>query len=896
MKRSFIFLLLLVFISRAFGQNENGVVKGSVVDSTQKPLEFANVLIYKLHDTVVNKKIITNAQGIFRFAGLPTNDSMVLVISFSGYQNFRQRIAITGGQELDLGRIQLKNPPKLLDTILVKAQLPVMIIRNDTIEYNAEAIKVRPNAVVEELLKKLPGLEVDANGNITFNGKKISKLLVDGKVFFNGDLLLTTRNLPADMVSKVQVMDSKSLEQIFNNRTPNSQEKTLNIKLKRSDKNTFGFLHGGAGTDSRYEASGMGNYFDGSKKISVIGSGNNINNVGFTGSSELGIINPGNGIIESRLLGLNYSDDWGTHIKANGSYFYDRVLTRDESEIARKQLIVSDSTFDVNSQSRQTDQSNGHRLQFNIEYLPDSSSVMTTAPEFNTRNLSNYSSNNVTTYTGMGQKINESGQTTNTTGTSNSYLLNLFWGKKLSRNGRSITISSGAMVSNTNTNSLNLSKNTFYKDGVIDSLGRQDQRIFTDVNNRSYNLSVTYNEPVNKYLRLTFNESLNSSYSFTNKKTFITDSLGNVQSLNNDFSGEFTSRSVISSTNFTMEFTKKKWNLSSGLTAIYNNLENATSPIKNNLKQSQFNYSPVVNAMYHLDNFRMFQFNYSATTQQATLEQLQPVPDNSNPLYAKAGNPNLKPAFFQNYSFTFSKFNATENLNIGFQYAPVNNKIVNAIFYDDYGRQISQYVNVDGNYLIGANAMVAKNIRFESYNMRFTLGLNVSHNKDVMFVNKSEVIAKTNNLSIQFIHTYNFKDIVSANVGYNYSCNNVHYIESDQQNTSYAVHNANGNIAVSFLKTFKLLTECVYTYNTNVAPGFDHSSLLWNLGVTKSLFKSQQGQVKFVIYDILKANNNMHRNISNNYIEDTQSTILPQYMLLSLTYHYKNGARNKKGR
>ncbi|MBS1597452.1 MAG: outer membrane beta-barrel protein [Bacteroidetes bacterium] len=891
MKHIFAVIIFFCHSTYLLAQSDKTLLVGRVLDSVGKiPLDLASITIYKLGDSVAEKKTLTNKNGVFEINNLSTYQKFKLIISHTGYDDCHQEFSFDGKRFMDLGDIRMKFHSVELDTVFVQTQLPSIIIKKDTVEYNASSFKTRPNAVIEELLRKLPGLEIDVFGNIKFHGRTVSKILIDGREFFGNDFLMATRNLPADMVNKIQVTDTRTMEQVFSNRPVNGMDKTINIKLKKTKNDLFGYIHGGIGTDQRYEFSGMINYFDGNKKLTVVGSDNNINNVGFSSGADLVIVNPGNGVTKAGFMGINYTDEWSRRLKVGGSYSYQNTNTTNESLIDRKEIIVPDSTFFTNTKTTQQTGSNGHRAQFTIQYEPDSSDIINITPEIGFGSSQGNISNKVATTTTDGSKINESQGNNFANGTSNNYSVRLFWGKKLNDKGQSFTVNAGVIQNQQKNTSLNASKNIFYKNNFIDSASSINQKITNNTSGGVYEVGFSFNEPISNSVRLILQENLNVTGSTTDKITYSLDSSGNVAGVDSVYSGKFNSVTTINTSNFLIEYNKKKWEVSAGVTGIYNQLRNNIGVDKSLVRQHELNFSPSANIIFHFNKEQNVRFNYSAGSQQPIQEQLQPVPDNSNPLYVKLGNPYLRPSFFQNYGLSYSMSAVTKSVDLAFQYSPITNKIVNEIFYDDYGRQASRFINVNGSFGLGGNINFTKYKKTENINFHISTGITLNYNRDISMSNNQQIVSNITNGVVQIGGGFNYKELVSVDCNYNFSYNDVKYNNSYAQTTNYTIQSLNGSFSVNW-NSLRFINNLNYLYNSNISHGFSPSSLLWNVGISKSFFKKQNVQGKLIIYDLLKQNTNLRRTITSNYIEDSQSNILQRYALLSMTYYFKNSSK-----
>jgi len=282
MRKIFLLAVILCCLNGyAFAQ---GTLKGRIIDSTsQQPLGLATITVFKAADTAIITYRLSDPEGNFKVPGIPFDLNCRVVISFSGYGIFRKEFTIPAGEATtDIGTVYMFPDAKSLDEVLVIAERPPVVVKKDTIEFNASAFKTLPNALVEDLLKKLPGVQVDRDGNIAVNGKPVNRILVDGKVFFGDDPKMATRNLPANVIDKVQVTDDK--DELLRNGDDNINNvgKVVNITLKKGvKKGWFGKLYGGLGTDELYEAGGIANIYRDTLQISVLGYMNNMNKAGF---------------------------------------------------------------------------------------------------------------------------------------------------------------------------------------------------------------------------------------------------------------------------------------------------------------------------------------------------------------------------------------------------------------------------------------------------------------------------------------------------------------------------------------------------------------------------------------------------------------------------------------
>lgn len=887
-------LLLVVFVlCNAIVFAQSGSVKGVVKGSDKvSPLASATITVVQLKNSVIINQALTNGNGCFILKNLPFNDSLLLKVFHLGYVTYAAGFVLNDTL-LDLGDIYLTIASKQLDSVAVTGQRSPVIIRQDTIEFRASSFKTPPNAAIEDLLKKLPGMDMDAQGNLTFNGKKISKVLVDGREFFGTDPKIAIRNLPADIVDKIQVMDAKSLEQLFGSVGSSSRadNKTLNIKLKK-EKKAFGSLTAGGGTDKRYEAAGMFNHFDGVKKWSLLGGANNINKIGFSlspGADEsiqsLSFIDEGNGITTSKNGGLNFSNEKDKS-KYNGSYFFNDALTDRTFLKERRQYIIPDSSFLSNNSSKTKDGSANHTIDLNIERIIDSTSTLYFRPNFSYRKTNLNSVSEQQTTTPGGKLINSGENIVSTSGDDLSASGSVSWGKRFRKTGRLLFVSLNSSYANQDTEEENKVKNIFYKDSGGDSVALLNQHILSKSSTGSHSLHVSYTEPLSSRLRLNVYETLESGKSKVDRKVFTPHSAGNGGIVDSALSVNYSTTTFRSATQASLSYLSKKWDASIGASTTYTRINNEIYSQSLSLRQSQFNHAPSINFHYRIANNKDLKLNFFANTQQPTLEQLQPVVDNRNPLLIKEGNPALKPSFTPYYLLNYSVANTRSLLFFtGYlNYAPVQNAIVNSVSYDTLGRQFSRYVNVDGNYNSRATLTFKKGWRNANTQKSIGVDLQTTLTRNTIFVNAVDAAVLTKRFSPSLNLQYSYKTAFDLTASYSPSFNIVSYSTSSLTDQDFLMHIVRGALRMNIWKDFQMETNLLYNYSSQAPPGFKKDALLLNLNMTQQVFKNNRGLLKFTIYDLLKQNNNIRRTTADNYVEDVQAAILQQYFMLSFIY------------
>ncbi|HUP12987.1 MAG TPA: carboxypeptidase regulatory-like domain-containing protein, partial [Niastella sp.] len=401
-----------------------GAIKGTVIDSlSRRALESASVTVFLSKDSSLVNYAITARKGDFTITDVPLNTACRIVVTCKGYDDFTTLILLPPDtKELQLDTILLIKAFNELQAVTVTALRPPVTVKPDTLEFNVTAFKTMPNAMVEDLLKQLPGVDVDKDGNVTINGKKVSKIMVDGREFFGGDPKIALKNLPKDVIDKLQVVDNKTREQRFNKTTDGNEDLAINLTLKKDvQKGWFGRISAGYGTDERYEGSGMINYFNGAKQFSIIGNASNTNR-GSVSGGEFNISNSrstldggGGGLTEAASGGLNFSDNIGQQIKLNGSYFYNNSHTDNFSKSQRENRLP-DTTFFYNADNNSINDYGNHRLTINGSYSIDTLTEIHLNSNVNTNTSDNVNFNNAVSTKTNGEKINTSENTYTTIG------------------------------------------------------------------------------------------------------------------------------------------------------------------------------------------------------------------------------------------------------------------------------------------------------------------------------------------------------------------------------------------------------------------------------------------------------------------------------------------------
>lgn len=908
---------LILSVSIAGASALAATVKGKITDIDGQPLPGTSVQLVALPDTIRAGYQLSSDNGDFSFNKIKPG-SYVLLASMTGMEEIGKTIEVKdSAQTLDLGKIVLSENAYTLNEAVVTAVKAAVVAKQDTIEFNAGSYHTAPNATVNDLLKKLPGVEVGEDGAITSNGKSITKILVNGKEFFGDDPQMATKNLPSDMVDKVQVVDRKSDLARLTGVDDGEEETVINLTVKKDMNNGwFGNVGGGYGTDGRYQGSFVVNNFNNGNQITILGGANNINESGFSdrGRGRFRDFGGSGGINRSQRFGLNFNVGKDEVFRVGGNVLYSHS-DRNSTRRTATQYLFPDSVSTQNAGSRTRDKGHNISSDFRIQWNIDPNNTIEFRPNFrlNFRNsFSNDSSvlragdpaqtlvnNNRNVQTNKGHSIQTGG--------------NFIYNHKFaSHPGRSISLQVNYNFSDTR------QKSTTWSD--IEYYLRQDdsELLYRFLDNRTWANStegrLTWTEPLgnvkngnfiniayrikyqwNNADKLTYNlpEPENTDFFLPEEFDRVPDGAILSETLSNSFRNKF----------FTQELqlgykkVNKKYNLDAGI--LFSPSSSKSEDLINNARNIPerwvWNVSPYANFRLRFGERSSIRATYRARTTQPSMTQLQPVEDVSNPLNIIKGNPELKPTFTQNIGLHFNDFRMESQqalfvmLNTSFA---VNTIVSKTITNSETGGRTTTYANANGNFNFMGMAMI--NRPFSNRKWRFNARLNGRYASTPGYINGD--FNRTGNLSLTPSGGITFScDVFQMSMNPTYSYGQVTNTLPNQQNRITHSYGFRSDASLYLPFGLQFNTDLHFANSTGYSAGFDSKQWLWNAEISYSFLSDKSLTFSVRAYDLLGQKQNISRSVGANTIVDSEFNDLTRYVMFGLTWNFNTLRKKNKG-
>jgi len=918
-KLAFGFILTILLSISYASKAQNITIEGTVMDSTiKKPLNYATISLANAKDSSLISFTRANDAGFFQIKNVPAGKYLIS-ISYVGYQFTWLAVKAGTTQVLSLGNIYLQNTATM-SAVTVTARRPPVVINGDSIEFNSENFKTQPNAVVEDMLKKMPGIEVDKSGGITVNGKSVSKVYVNGKEFFTGDPKMATRNLAADAVDKIQIYDKKSDQAMFTGIDDGNEETAINIKTKKDRKqSTFGKVGSGFGTPGRFDGQGNVNRINNDEQYSVIATANNVNKQNFSmgdianfsaggggrGGGGITINFSGGdggtdansrGIAETYSLGGNYSNllndkKMDFNANANGS-----DVSRYNTSNSFTQNLIPGNNFNRTSNSVSDSRNQQQRFNATIDNKVSETFSYKFTPSVSVQHNTSNSESSTSTFLPDGTPTNgtltKASSVSDATNIANTLLLR----KRFAKKGRTISSTITQGYNESLANGSQFTDQLFYNFGVLTKDSILDQQNKRKNLSQSYSANIVYTEPISKKSLLEFNVYLNKNNSSTSRKVFDRN-LGNNQYdlLNNRLTNEFSSEYTYAGGGMNYRLNQKKYNFSTGFSLQDAMLNGINTSVNTKIKQEFKDVLPSATFQYNFSQTQNFNFNYRTSTNQPSLTQLQPVLDQSNINNQVIGNPNLKRTYNHNINLRFfsTKILAQRNFFALLNAQVANNSIVNYDSILPTRQTLSKPVNVNGVYRI--NGSVNYGFGVKKLYSRFNFGLNGGYNNNVNYVNGTLNTTIIKSIGPSFNYTYSLDEIMDLNISARHNYNITNNQVNKALNTNYVSRIYTADLTNYLPWGFVLNQSMNYTINEGRAPGFNTAVTIWNASLSKFFLKNKRAELKLSAFDLLNKNIGISRNVTQNQIVDQSYNVINQYFLIGFTYSLQKSGLGSGG-
>ncbi|MBC7650965.1 MAG: outer membrane beta-barrel protein [Deinococcales bacterium] len=898
------------------GQQTN--IKGNLKDtSSNENLQHAVISVIRQKDSILVKYTRADVKGNFEINNIPAG-KYYLQITYPQYADFVDKIDLEANTPKFLGIIALTQKAKLLEEVIVKQKISAIRVKGDTTEYKADSFKVGANANVQDLLKKMPGIQVNSKGEITTQGQKVEKILVDGEEFFSDDPAVVSQTLRADAVSTVQVFDKKSDQAVFSGIDDGIKTKTINLQLKDDKKKGY-FGKFEAGSDFDYYKTGkiLANSFKGKRKLAGYITYDNTkfeslnwqdrnnyggdlnNNTEFGDDGSIYFYNNGDEFSNSQGLpsavtaGLLFSKKWNADkSNINNNYQYNSLQVVGIIKTITQNILGGDSSFTNSQEQNFKSNKNRNRLKSVYDWTIDSTSSLKVTLNAGITHSENEGTTNGTTFLVIDSSlINQTNRFSSTITDNQTLNTNLFYRKRFKKKGRTISLNTDfSFGNNTNSGYLIATNRYFSKTSPLPRQENIDQYKPNEDITSTLLTKLSYTEPLwkNTFLELNYKYALNKNDA--ERSTFSKSANGKYDFLVDSLSNHFIYNNTAHTGGFNVRCTGKKLSFSIGTglgTVIYKQTDVKTAAARD---ITFTNILPAATVGYNFAKQTRLNFSYSGSTQNPTLQQIQPLLDNTDPLNINIGNASLQQEFRNNYSLYFSDYKVLKgkSIYVSANFSTVNNAISNSSFTDLVGKRVTQTINVDGNY--NGNIYSSYNVTIlKSFNLSFNLSPRIR--RTVNFVNNEKNIS--NNISLNFGTGLSYRSDKWLNFYFNIEAEPNRSTSSINPNivTKYWTYGSYGNVEIKLPKKWYInIDENVTVYQKSATFVNQRNIYVINASVKKSLDKNENWQLSFSGNDLLKQNQGVNRNINSNFISETSNQTIQRFFLLSLIYNFsKNG-------
>ncbi|SDE48052.1 Outer membrane protein beta-barrel family protein [Mucilaginibacter pineti] len=885
-------LLFCLHTFTASAQN-NYSIKGTIADtSSTSKLDYTTICVLNAKDSILQKYTYAKG-GSFAINNLAKGNYLLLV-SYPGYADYTDHFILDSAHTVhEFGRINMILQSKLLNEVIIKAKVAAIKIKGDTTEFNAAAYITQKNAKIEDLLKQLQGMRVDQNGKVTFQGVAVDKILIDGEEFFKDDPTLITKNLRADMVNKVQVYDKKSENAIRTGIEDGVKVKTVNIQLREDKKRgIFGKTEADYGTHNYYLGQAMFNKFNDKEKFAIFGSINNMGKPGLNGSSGYG----GVGIPLERSGGLHYNSTWDKEKQSfNTDYRISTVnINGTGNTLTQNNLPGNYNTTNTDKTFHNSSFNQGIDLSYNTKI--DTTSEIDVSINAEASHITSANTTITTTLRGNGVLLNTNNNNTNSDNDNKALSSYLNYNKRFKKKGRSISVNMQLMdAESSGKENLKSALNYYNDQGVRDSSTNIDQYKPNSDKDNYVGAGVSYTEPLSKSLSLSASYNINSSNGRNNKQSFNKSASGEYDLPDNTLSSNFTVKKLTNIYGANINYYTPKTTLQFSMEFSSSNFKQTDQVVDTTLTRTFINWRPGFSGSYQLNKSASINISYSGGTSQPSIDQLQPLKQNNDPLNIKLGNPGLKPQFGNSLSFNYRLYQASYDRGINFRtsYSNTINTIISNRITDSTGVSTSQWSNLKNKQPFNWETSIEFYGNIPKIEGVIYLDFNANGSTYYNYINNqlNEAKATTYSPRISFSknkasHSFGF------GAGPTYTVNTTSL--QSVNNNSYGF-SADANYFVKLPGGFYMGSECSYQYNAKTqAFDRDFRKTLLKSYVGKSLLKDESLKMAITGNDLLNQNTGYSRDGTSGNFTESRNTIIRRNILFSVSWDFSKFGKEKQ--
>jgi hypothetical protein len=952
MRKISFLLLALLFCGEAFAQEREGfIVGGRVLDAADSAaVPGVHVVLTNLTDTTRQVGALSGANGMFVLRGVPRGNYR-LRLSYVGYRPYERTMEI--GTNQNLGTLVLRPDVAALDELIVEERQERVILRGDTTEYNADAYRVRRDASAEELVTRMPGITVE-NGRVQARGEDVRRVTLDGQEFFGQDAILALRNLPAEIIDRIQVFDRLGDQAAFTGFDDGSGERTINIVTRAGrSQGQFGRAYGGYGADDRYTAGGNVSIFQGTRRISLVGMTNNVNQqnfaqedlVGATGGGGRGgwggmaamfgggggrggmrggggggswgggeasnfLTSAQGGINTTHSIGLNYQDRFGERLRLSGSYFFNATENATDNALGREYFLTGGMTQLYDESSVGKANNLNHRLNSRIEFQLNENQSFIVTPRLSWQRNENNSTVFGLTRTGGGNPMNQTYNESEIDNTAYNASANVLFRQRFTRPGRTFSANVNLNANDRSGSSLLEAQNIFYRLAAVtgdpDAVEAYRQRIEDLTSGLSVNTNMTWTERSGENGQWQFNYGPSWSFNTADRGANRYDELTGGYTLPvANLTSEFDNTVFRQRAGASYRLRGEKYNFSLGMNYQMENLTgDQVLPTPYQVDQTFHTIQPTAQLQYRFRPTRTLNLNYRTFTNTPSINQLRDVIDNTNPLSLTGGNPDLDPSFTH---LLFARFNNTNLLTgrvfMGFASVSGNtNPIGNASIVAERdielregiilprGAQFVYPVNLDGVNLT-ARSFLTYGLPVDLVKSNLNLMGGLTYSRTNGLINNTANLSNVYNVMGGFVLGSNISERIDFSLTNNATYNFVENTIDSQRDGNFLTLNSRARVNWLPREWVNLESDLGYQQYSGLSGGFDQQMVIWNAGIGYRFLEDNVGELKLMVYDILNQNDSINRTVNELFIEDRQTQVLGRYVMLNFTYRIRNFQR-----